>query len=75
MPQALVDLKKNMHGHPCRMSRKTWEYKIDRMINAFKVGREIQNYSYRNMNEYMTALKEFRRDFNMIRMHFFDLWD
>lgn len=75
MPQALEDLKRTSHGHPIGMSQKTWEGKLDRMINAFKIARKIQDYDYVNRAEYTVALKQFRKDFNVFKTHFFGLWD
>lgn len=75
MPQALADLKRTTHGYPVGLSPKRWEAKIDRMINAFRVARKIQNYDYKTREEYQAALKQFRKDFNVFKMHFFSLWD
>ena len=75
MPGALTQLKKNTHGHPIGMSQKAWEKKLDRMINAFKVARKIQDYDYKTADEYKAALKLFRKDFNLVKTYFFSLWD
>lgn len=75
MPQALATLKKRKIGHPYRLTKKTWNSKIDRMINAFKIGKKIQDYDYKTKEEVQTALKQFRKDFNLIKTYFFNLWD
>jgi hypothetical protein len=75
MPQALEQLKHNSRGHPCGMSQKSWANKLDNMINAFKVARKIQNYDYKTTKEVQMAVKQFRRNFNLFKVHFFNLWD
>lgn len=75
MPQALRDLKRSKHGYPIGMSQKTWEQKLDSMTEAFQVAKKINNADYRTPEAYRRALKQFRRKFNVVKMHFFDLWD
>jgi hypothetical protein len=75
MPAALATLKKRKIGHPFGESQKSWRAKIDRMINAFVLARKIQNYDYKTTEEMQTAMKQFRKDFNLVKTHFFDLWD
>jgi len=74
MPRALADLKRNTHGHTPGRTRKAWDAKLDRMINAFRIARKIQDYEYKS-EDMQAAVKQFRQDFNVVRMHFFDLWD
>jgi hypothetical protein len=75
MPQALEQLKRTTHGHPIGVSKKSWGNKLDLMINAFKIARKIQDYDYKMPKEYKLALRQFRRDFNVFKIHFFSLWD
>jgi len=75
MPAALTTLKKRKIGHPCGLTDKAWHDKLDRMINAFKIAQKIQNYDYKTKEEAQAALKQFRKDFNLVKIHFFNLWD
>jgi hypothetical protein len=75
MPDALETLKKRKIGHPLGLTKRTWDARLDRMINAFIIARKIQNYDYRTTEECQAALKQFRRDFNLVKIHFFSLWD
>jgi len=75
MSDALAMLKKRKLAHPIGMSHKAWMAKIDRMINAFRIARKIQNYDYKTTRECQAALKQFRKDFNLVKIHFFSLWD
>ncbi len=75
MPQSLTQLKKNSHGYPAGLSKKSWDNRLDLMINAFKIARKIQNYNYKTKEELEMAMKQFRRDFNVFKMHYFSLWD
>jgi len=75
MPEALKTLKRRRIGHPATMSAKSWNAKLDRMINAFIIGRKIQNYDYKTPAEARAAVRQFRKDFNLVKTHFFSLWD
>jgi hypothetical protein len=75
MPQALETLKKRKMGHPVGLNRKSWYAKIDRMINAFKIARKIQNYDYKTTAEVQAAVKQFRKDFDVFKNHYLSLWD
>lgn len=75
MPQALEQLRRTKHGTPIGLTPKQWDSKLDRMINAFKIARKIQDFEYIKKEEYQVALKQFRKDFNVINTYFFNLWD
>lgn len=75
MPQALTTLKKRKIGHPWGLTKRSWDAKLDRMINAFEIARKIQDYDYKTTAEVQAAVKQFRKDFNVMNTHFFSLWD
>lgn len=75
MPKALAQLKRTTHGYPVGLTNKVWHAKLDRMINAFKIAGKIQNYDYKTTEEARLAMQQFRRDFNLVKTHFFSLWD
>lgn len=75
MPQALATLRKRKIGTPIGLTKKQWNAKLDRMINAFKIARKIQDYDYKTAKECQAAVKQFRKDFNLVKVYFFNLWD
>lgn len=75
MPRALETLKNRKIGHPVGLTRRSWNVRLDRMINAFHIARKIQNANYKTQVEVQQALKQFRKDFNLVKIHFFSLWD
>lgn len=75
MPEALATLKKRKIGHPIGLTNRAWQVKLDRMINAFKIAHKIQNCDYKTVKEAYAAQKQFRKDFNLVKIHFFNLWD
>lgn len=75
MPEALEALKKRKIGRPQGLTNKTWHDKLNRMINAFRIARKIQNGDYKTAEETQAAMKQFRKGFNLVKMHFFNLWD
>jgi hypothetical protein len=75
MPAALTTLKRRKIGHPIGLTNRSWHGKLDRMINAFRIARKIQNYDYKTAKEVQAAVKLFRKDFNLVKTHFFSLWD
>jgi hypothetical protein len=75
MPGALTALKKNRMGHPVRLTNKGWGDRLDRMIRAFTTARDIMDMKYKTRAEVDAMMKQFRKDFNVFRNHFFSLWD
>src|ERR1019366_7545008 len=75
MPEALATLRKNKMGYPSRLTNKGWDAKLDRMIRAFTIAREIMDMEYETKEEMAAMMKQFRKDFNVFRNHFFSLWD
>lgn len=75
MPKALETLKKRKIGHPVGLTNRSWSDRLDRIANAFKIARKIQDYDYKTTAEVQAAMKQFRKDFNLVKIHFFDLWD
>jgi hypothetical protein len=75
MPEALGKLKNGAYCQPTGITKKGWNAKLDKMINAFKIARKIQNCDYNTPKKCQAAIKQFRRDFDLVRIHFFDLWD
>lgn len=75
MPQALTTLKKRKIGHPIGLTKRSWDAKLDRMINAFRIANKIQDCQYRTPKETREAVKQFRKDLSLFVTHFFSLWD
>lgn len=75
MPQALTTLRKRRIGHPTGLTKRSWDARLDRMINAFRIARKIQDYDYKTTAEVQAAVKQFHKDFNLVNTHFFSLWD
>jgi hypothetical protein len=75
LPLALWDLKKHRLGHPGGLTNKTWGDKLDRMIDAFKIAQKFHNFEYQTPEEGRVAMKQFRKDFDVFKNYFFNLWD
>jgi hypothetical protein len=75
MPKALEQLKRTTRGHPIGMSEKAWDLKLDRMIRAFETAKAIEGYEYLTPEKYRVALRQFRKDFDVFKNHYFSLWD
>lgn len=75
LPKALKALKKNNIGYPMGLTNHSWHVKLDKMINAFHIARKIQNYDYKTPKEIQAALKQFHKDFDVFKNHYFSLWD
>jgi len=74
MPQALEQLKRTTHGHPIGMTKKQWEHRLDQMINAFKIAKNIDYYTYVKPEECRAARRQFRKNFDVFKNYYFSLW-
>lgn len=75
VPQMLETLRKNAIGYPVGSTPKKWDTKLKQMINAFTIARQISDYEYISPQAYKKALKLFRKDFDVLKMYYFSLWD
>jgi len=78
LPAAIRRIKNNKYryGHPCGMTRKGWETRLEHMIDGFEAAREIQDmkHAYKS-REQKVAWTRFHTGMKLFHEHFFNLWD
>lgn len=89
MPQALRELKEQVHGTPIvdtgrviedpndcdTLTMEEWKATIEYLAETFDIGRQIQDYGYKTPEEYQKAYKRFQHGMRMFNEYFFNLWD
>lgn len=74
MPQALEQLKRTKHGHPVTMTAKSWSKELDNMIRGLRDAKKMQELDY-NEKEFKAIQKSASKGLDLLRKHWFSLWD
>lgn len=75
MPSALKQLRRTKQGTPIGLSEIQWQGKLARIIRAFETAQKLSDLTYIKPEEYQKALKQFRKDFDVFKNYYFNLWD
>ena len=90
MPQALRDLKKQLHGTPVidtgrildsndyndieALTIEEWSATLERLAQTFEAARKVQDLDY-PYNEIEAAQERVKKGLDMFNEYFFSLWD
>ena len=73
MPSALKRLENNKIGHPCGMTMKGWQTRLQIMREGFEAAREINDFS--SLEHYMQLKRIVDKGLVMFAKHYLSLWD
>lgn len=75
LPEALERLQANKLGHPCGMTRKGWDSRLERMKDGFLTAREFHEMNYVTPKQACILERRMKKGLGVFVEHFLSLWD
>lgn len=79
MVQMLTELRDNKHTHPCDMTPEEWDEILNEIIAGFQATIDMEELIYvdrtRHDAEYEPLLAIFNHGMDLMKEHYFSLWD
>jgi hypothetical protein len=75
IPNALDQLRKECHGHPCDLSPESWDYILEKMADGLRSEDKLMNFEWETERERFALERKGKDGMRLLFERFHDLWD